>query len=245
MAALGEGQGHRSGVGDLVYLLERGVVDNAVGHLEHEVERELLARFGRGHQAIRNRLVRFGHDLVTVVARQAMAAHVRRAFGRGRLAVAQRADYGKQNRGALCPPARVALPQVLTAVEVEAHELRALCVNLRRKRSASDLGNRRICHATSFPSHRASRVQAYCGILHRAQRHPTRRTAPRRLRMETPLRKRPAKRDSPRHASCSPSDSLRRSARTHFQNVERHTPHARAARAELTSPRSNCARSSG
>ena len=152
VAAHRERQVHVAGVGDSKGLRERGVTGQGIGHVELKVEREGLERLGRiGNLVGYGRAVlRDSDQLVLDDARESVARHLAGAGRRRRRVVAQRAHNGEQNGRVLAPKGRVALPQILVAVEGKARELGAHGIDGRGKAAALDGGDGG--HATSSNS---------------------------------------------------------------------------------------------
>ena len=173
MPAHGERQHDVAGVLDAEGLLERGRPRERVGHAQTEGIGEDLARLGRIGELEGHGIRRLLGDAVRVVARQAVTAERNRPLGRGRLIVADRAHDGEQDRRLAVPPARVALPQILGAVQRKAGELRALGVDGGGERARSEGDG---CHGEPL----SNGVDADCCCGHyrtRALRSPRQRPA--------------------------------------------------------------------
>ena len=140
MTAHRERQGHVAGVGDGKGLRERGVAGQGIGHVELKVERERLEQLGRVSDLVRYRgaILRNLDQLVLDDASESMARHLAGAGRRCRHVVAQRSHDGEQDRRMLAPKGRVALPQILVAVEGKARELGAHGIDGRDEAAALD-----------------------------------------------------------------------------------------------------------
>ena len=140
VAAHRERQVHVAGVGDGKGLRKGGVAGQGIGHVELKVERKRLERLGRVGELIGNgrTVLRHLDDLVLHDTRDAVARHLAGAGRRRRRVVAQRSHNGEQDRRVLAPKGRVALPQILVAVEGKARELGAHGIDGRGEAAALD-----------------------------------------------------------------------------------------------------------
>ena len=147
-----ERQVHVAGVGDGKGLGERGIAGQGIGHVELKVEGEGLERLGRIGDLVGYRGAILGDldQLVLDDARNAVTRHLAGTGGRRRRVVAQRAHDGEQDGRVLAPKGRIALPQILIAVEGKARELGAHGIDGRGEAAALDGGDGG--HATSSKS---------------------------------------------------------------------------------------------
>ena len=140
VAAHRERQVHVAGVGDGKGLCERGVAGQGIGHVELKVEGERLERLGRVGDLVGDGRAVLGDlgQLVLHDTRDAVARHLAGAGRRRRRVVTQRSHDGEQDRRMLAPKGRVALPQILVAVEGKARELGAHGIDGRGEAAALD-----------------------------------------------------------------------------------------------------------
>ena len=152
VAAHRERQVHVAGVGDGKGLRKGGVAGQGIGHVELKVEWERLERLGRVGELVGNgrTVLRHLDDLVLDNACDAVARHLAGAGGRRRRVVAQRSHDREQDGRVLAPKGRVALPQILIAVEGKARELGAHGIDGRGEAAALDGSDGG--HATSSKS---------------------------------------------------------------------------------------------
>ena len=118
--------------------LLKGVAHDSVRHAQHKVEGELGTGVVGGDKLVGEVVVTRGNKGVLVVACQAMASKADLALCGVCAVVAQVANDGEEHGRAPRPKRLVALPEVLVAVELDAHELGACRVDCRRDPSAAN-----------------------------------------------------------------------------------------------------------